>query len=139
MDAATARALGYKAGRAGKGIRDAEWAFSEALDDDFDGDVDALCEAVRDGFEAGWRDFRATEWATRYTTAPEAYDSFGTVTVKVVGSFLGKPVRKVAIEPRHVQWHHDRYFSGLHTCWTEQEYHKNKTLKGFEEAECSTI
>jgi hypothetical protein len=134
MDAATARALGYNVGRAGKSLVDAEWAFSEALDDDFDGDVEVLCEAVRAGYDAGWLDLRATEWEQRYTTAPESYDGFGTVTVEVVGSFLEKPVRRVAIDPAHVQWQHDRYFSGIYTCWTEEQYIEHRDLVGFEAA-----
>ena len=58
------------------------------------------------------------------TTAPEAYDGFGTKTVQVLGEkthrvegviHTDRVVRLVATPVRHVQWQRARYASGLYT------------------------
>lgn len=51
-----------------------------------------------------------------YTSAPEAYDGFGTKTLAVVGRDRqsGNPVRKVAVENDHMDWQTQRYGSGMH-------------------------
>lgn len=59
-----------------------------------------------------------------YTTAPEAYDWFGTRTVEVAGSSGGKAVRKVASDPAYVDCQRGRYRSGLHLAVAEAEWRK---------------
>lgn len=54
-----------------------------------------------------------------WTTAPEAYDSGGTETVKTGGDFHGKTLRRVLIEPRSFEYQTMRYGSGLHGSWGE--------------------
>jgi hypothetical protein len=51
---------------------------------------------------------------TLYTSAPEAYDGFGTTTLKVVGGCnqSRNPVRLVQVEPEHREWQTARYDSG---------------------------
>lgn len=67
-----------------------------------------------------------------YTTAPEAYDGFGTKTIEVVGDWVSKsngqrkPVRKVQIDPEHFNWQSMRYSSGMHPTWTEEQFQEEK-------------
>jgi hypothetical protein len=49
------------------------------------------------------------EYTLGYSTSPEAYDSFGTMTVSADGE-----ERLVAIRNEHVEWQVGRYASGLH-------------------------
>ena len=58
----------------------------------------------------------------RYTTAPEAYDGFGTRTARVAGDDGGKPIRMVLIESDALQWQDTRYASGMHCCWTQEMF-----------------
>ena len=64
--------------------------------------------------------------ALYYTTAPESYDGFGTVTVKAeIGrDRKGNPVRLVAVpkEARFGDWQILRYRSGLHLACSEAEW-----------------
>ena len=60
-----------------------------------------------------------TDWVVRWTTAPEGYDSFGTITTESGGDWYGKPLRKVLIDPKYVSWHEMRYGSGLHGTFSE--------------------
>lgn len=69
------------------------------------------------------------ERRTVYTTAPEAYDGFGTTredTGKVfVGSrpdVPGKPVYRVSILPEHFTWQTMRYSSGMYPSWTQTDF-----------------
>lgn len=57
-------------------------------------------------------------WTLWLTDAPEAYDGFGTRTVRPVVATTknGDPVREVAISPDARDWQTARYFSGLRTC-----------------------
>ena len=62
-----------------------------------------------------------------YTTAPEAYDGYGTKTVEQAGTWVsgnGKrlPVRKVKIEHESFEWQVARYSSGLHSLMDEEQY-----------------
>lgn len=58
----------------------------------------------------------------RYTNAPEAYDGFGTKTLRVVGTDKrDRPIREVSIEPDHFKWQSMRYRSGMHPCWTREQ------------------
>lgn len=48
-----------------------------------------------------------------WTTAPEAYDGFGTKRIRVVGvDKNGSEVWEVTTPREHVQWQRDRYYSG---------------------------
>src|SRR5262245_46793952 len=57
-----------------------------------------------------------------YTTAPEAYDGFGTEELAVVGTCNGKPLRKVETPVEHVAWQRGRYWSGMHATYDEAEF-----------------
>jgi hypothetical protein len=58
-----------------------------------------------------------------YTTAPSAYDGFGTVELDPDAGTdnRGLTIRKVAVEPDHLDWQMARYASGLHGCVTAAE------------------
>lgn len=58
----------------------------------------------------------------RYTTAPEAYDGFGTKSRGVVAMDNDKPVRMVEINPEHLNWQEGRYGSGMHCSCTLHDY-----------------
>jgi len=68
----------------------------------------------------------------RYTTAPSAYDGFGTKTLELKWVWQSKlngntkPVRKVVINPEHLQWQTMRYGSGMHPTWTEADFAEYK-------------
>ena len=59
---------------------------------------------------------RQAELRVAYTTAPAAYDGFGTVElVQVAGTDQqGRVIRKVGIRPEHGEWQTQRYGSGMH-------------------------
>jgi hypothetical protein len=59
-----------------------------------------------------------------YTTAPEAYDWFGTRTVRIAGCTSGKVVRMVSSRPAHVEAQRDRYASGCHMAKDETDWLK---------------
>lgn len=67
-----------------------------------------------------------------YTTAPEAYDGFGTKTVEAAWTWVSKsngarkPVRKVSIPYEHFEWQSMRYGSGLHPTWTEEQFQEER-------------
>lgn len=57
-----------------------------------------------------------------YTTAPEAYDGFGTTSQPT--PFIddrGRPFREVEVSAEHRDWQLNRYGSGLHRAYTEDE------------------
>lgn len=59
---------------------------------------------------------------TRYTTAPTAFDGFGTIDRGIIAetdSWFGAPkqIRKVEIQPLHLGWQENRYWSGNHPSW----------------------
>jgi hypothetical protein len=58
---------------------------------------------------------------TAYTTAPEAYDGFGT-TSDIVGTLDGKPLRRVTIRDEHFTWQTQRYGSGMYPAFTPEQY-----------------
>ena len=72
---------------------------------------------------------------TRYTTAPEAFDGFGTATVRVLGTFNGEPLRQVDIVAEHLCWQTLRYASGLHPCFTKEELASLRDLPWFKAAQ----
>ncbi len=61
----------------------------------------------------------------RFTTAPEDYDGFGTVSEGVRGIVCGKPVRRVRIRPGALQWQESRYASGMHASVTAEEFRRS--------------
>jgi len=56
------------------------------------------------------------EFYDTITCAPEAYDSFGTETIEILGKTKrrGRAVRLVRTPAQHVEWQRMRYSSGLH-------------------------
>jgi len=64
-----------------------------------------------------------------YTTAPEAYDWFGTRTERIAGTTGGKTVRMVSSRTAHVEAQRDRYASGCHMAKDEAEWTKLVTYK----------
>lgn len=66
-----------------------------------------------------------------YTDAPEAYDGFGTrtlLTTRVRGQVSNNPIRKVSIDPDHLEWQQGRYMSGMYFCLTEEAWKKDADL-----------
>ena len=58
-----------------------------------------------------------------WTTAPEAYDGFGTVTVGYTGiDSRGKTLREVETPTAHVTWQRARYGSGMHVGLDSHEW-----------------
>jgi hypothetical protein len=52
------------------------------------------------------------------TTAPKAYDGFGTITL--APAYLGdRDARLVLIREEHCNWQRGRYSSGMYSCCTE--------------------
>lgn len=68
----------------------------------------------------------------RFTSAPEAYDGFGTVTVETTAyrDNSGRPFRKVEIpeEAQFNNWQTDRYGSGLYAAFTEEQFSESISL-----------
>lgn len=83
------------------------------------------------------RSANEAEWIIGFTTAPEAYDSFGTATLRdPAGSDnRGYPLRKVAIRPDHFEWQATRYASGLHGFARESEARRFSTIWRLDETE----
>ncbi len=64
-----------------------------------------------------------------YTTAPEAFDGFGTRTLDPEFASDGPHVvRKVLIQDAHARWQTERYASGWHCAVTEAELPKFANL-----------
>jgi len=70
---------------------------------------------------------------TFYTTAPVAYDGFGTKTVASGWQWVSKtrpdhrqPVRKVEVQDDHVEWQSMRYGNELYPTWTEAAFQEKK-------------
>lgn len=67
-----------------------------------------------------------------YTTAPEDYDGFGTVTLEVMGTLTGydgnihdahvSTYRKIAMESKHARWQMQRNGSGFYNTHTPAEF-----------------
>jgi hypothetical protein len=60
-----------------------------------------------------------------YTTAPQAYDGFGTTTMMAnVGRTKAQEViRLVETPPEHVPWQRSRYRSGMYVAVGESEWY----------------
>lgn len=63
-----------------------------------------------------------THFLPRYTTAPLAYDGFGTQAVAIVGTYCGQPLRLVRVRAEHLEWQDGRYGSGMHGPWTSEAF-----------------
>lgn len=76
-----------------------------------------------------------------YTSAPEAYDGFGTKTIteNAFVSSKGQPVRLVETNPVHTDWQQMRYSSGLHLCVPESDVAEYLDLALFPVSEPSTV
>jgi hypothetical protein len=77
---------------------------------------ESLKELRKDLWEAEGR-------ITWLTSAPEAYDGFGTISQPT--RFIdgkGEPYRKVRVLPSVVEWQKARYLSGSHAPWTPAEF-----------------
>jgi len=114
--------LAREAGKAG--VRYSDWSCCDAVFEL----VSALDEAgIRFDtrkFEAahgeGRREFKLSGgWRSLWTTAPSDYDLFGTETVEDGGEWKGKRLRRVIVDPAHVDYQEGRYSSGLHGSWPE--------------------
>lgn len=66
-----------------------------------------------------------------YTTAPDAYDGFGTETLTVVGTLDGKPLRKIETPAEHATWQAQRNGSGMYPTYTETEFTHLKQMPWF--------
>jgi len=51
-------------------------------------------------------------WPAQLVTLSERYDGFGTFTDRLVGTWQGKDVRLVRMDPEHAEWQQTRYASG---------------------------
>ena len=68
-----------------------------------------------------------------YTSAPEAYDWFGTKTIlNSFAKYKGEDVRKVEVDPNHVESQLGRYLSGMHLTIKEKDLEEYRFLLDFE-------
>lgn len=110
-------ALARAAGKAG--VSYSEWSSTDAV---FDA-VSALDAAnvrfdtrkIEAAFCDGRREYRLSGgWRSIWTTAPEAYDQFGTETAEDCGEWHGRKLRRVIADPHHADYQAARYGSGGH-------------------------
>jgi hypothetical protein len=85
-------------------------------------------------YAEGRREHLRATWATRWTTAPSDYDTFGTETIAECGTWCGKPLRQVVIDPQYVGYQEARYGSGLHGSWSEDPNVETARLQAESEA-----
>ena len=107
--------LAREAGRAG--IDWGKWTASDEVQDLIDTSFES--EPVEVAYAEGRRELLIATWRVVWTTAPEAYDGFGTQTLEECGTIYGKPLRRVVIEPSNYVYQTSRYGSGLHPSWEE--------------------
>lgn len=132
------QALARTAGRAGMAY--ADWTDSEELYaaleayDAAGARFDTLaCEAA---FREGRREHRLSGgWRRVWTTAPEAYDQFGTETVEACGPWRGRDLRCVIVDPAHADYQIARYGSGLCGSWDEDPRATEARIRAQVEAE----
>jgi hypothetical protein len=112
-------ALARAAGLAGRDWM--AWTFDDAVqlyvdehgsDAGFDSERDAWEAAYADGLMERRRTVEG--WIERWTTAPAAYDCFGTMELATEGEWHGRVLRRVLMHPEHATYQSDRYASGLH-------------------------
>lgn len=74
----------------------------------------------------------------RFTTAPESYDAATTTTVRIVGRLTkrgNEVLREVEIgDEDDLSWQTDRYLSGLHECWTPEDFDVLARITGLADA-----
>jgi hypothetical protein len=80
--------------------------------DDHDVDANAWEAAYAEGVMERRRTIEG--WIERWTTAPVAYDWFGTTTLAIEGDWHGRVLRRVLMHPQYATGQIDRYASGLH-------------------------
>ena len=107
--------LAHAAGKAGRNYID--WLNSDEIQSfcDVEGPLPFDPDAVEAAFGEGVR----ADWKTAWTTAPEAYDGFGTATVESHPDFHGKVLRRVSVDPNFYAWQIGRYGSGCCGAWEE--------------------
>lgn len=114
--------IGYLAGYSGKSESAAAEALYEAEELGILTIDGKAAEACLSGYEDGRKAGLVARGVKRYTTAPDAYDHSETFTTKIVGTFEGRKVRQVVIQPAQLEWQTSRYSSGLHPCWTDDQF-----------------
>lgn len=84
-----------------------------------------------DRCQAAYTEGRTSTWMIRWTDAHPAYDTFGTRSLES-HEWGGKILRKVAIDPAHLDYQCSRYGSGLHCVWgrdpREEERERNERI-----------
>ncbi|MGA7122392.1 MAG: hypothetical protein WBY94_19975 [Polyangiaceae bacterium] len=99
------------------GIDWGKWTASDEVQDLIDTSFDS--EPIKAAYAEGRRELLIATWRIVWTTAPEAYDGFGTQTIEACGTLYGKVLRRVVIEPSNYVYQTSRYGSGLHPSWEE--------------------
>lgn len=127
--------MGLGLGNSGSTSDDDVWttAFKEFGDDL----TEEIADEIRRGVADGWRMYQEANWVTRYTTAPEAYDGFGTTSLGVVAAMSSRAgsrreYRKVLIDPENLKWQEMRYASGMNACVDVGQLRDLQGLHGFE-------
>jgi len=122
--------LGQRLGQSGNTSDGAIWEEAFAA---FGNDLtEEIADEIRSGVAAGWRMYQEANWVSRYTTAPEAYDGFGTTALGVVAKMNNKQYRKVLIDPKHLKWQEMRYASGMCACCDAKHLLTLEGLPAFE-------
>jgi hypothetical protein len=106
-------ALARAAGLAGRDWM--AWTCDDVVQDyvmDHGADSDAWEAAYAEGVLERRRTIEG--WIERWTTAPVAYDWFGTTTVAIEGEWHGRELRRVLMHPKQAEGQIGRYASGLH-------------------------
>lgn len=107
-------ALALEAGKTGSSFDD--WAQTDEIQRLIENTPEKLDFRA---LEKSFYDGRRSTWTAAWTTAPEAYDGFGTSTLETAGEWHGKTLRRVAIDPQYFRWQTGRYGSGIHGTWEE--------------------
>ena len=117
-DSAQITALARSAGLAGTAWM--TWTAEDVVQD-YVMEHGADADVWQAAYEAGVLERRCTVegWTEHWTTAPAAYDTFGTTTIANEGEWRGHQLRRVLVHPHHVSYQLDRYGSGLHGSWDE--------------------
>lgn len=134
--------LARAAGREGRGWDD--WTRDDVVQDFIlrhsgpDHEIHAWEVAHREGL-AEYR--AASGWISHWTTAPDEYDSFGTITVEHCGTWHDRALRRVLVDPSHLSYQIQRFRSGVHGSWDcdpreeEREAHERRERWRREDAE----
>ena len=110
-------AMARAAGEAGKELR--EWEESDEIHAHLEALRNARVRVDSRALEAAYHDGVRTTWKSVWTTAQAGYDGMGTKTVEDCGMWHGKALRRVAINPDHLDWQMRRYSSGIDGSWME--------------------